>query len=359
MTKWPAALDYAAHLLLSAMADPTLFVTIITPADAATVTTQLMDVQWTFAPGVQTAYQIKIWDTTGVTLVHDTGVVNSSSQFATIDAALAGLVNGTDYQVQVFITTSEGNSGVSAKRDFTLDAVTVSADVAGLTVTPNVASLPFMDLDWTEFVLDGTETFLHYNIWRRVDGGGAQDWVRLTTITTKATVTYADYTAAPNITYDYTVTVRVSVATGEDESNKDTTPPEDSLDFIQGFAHDFATKASNFATLLIRGVARTDVQGQREHQPWGRQLPTVFVGDSETKLLEVTLATQRFNQNKAMWADLTAFLERQRDEGTTVVLRFREETYFGVVRRVRRTDQPGRLYVSSFTFRPIHFDEAV
>ncbi len=357
MAFWPAAADYTHILMAALLAGPSVFVTIINPAEAATVTTQLIDIQWAFSPGVQTSYRIKIFDTAGTILIHDTGVVATSSKLATLDAALVGLENTVSYKIQVFVNLANGTTGQSDLRSFTLNAATGN-DVTGLSCTENVTGLPKVELAWTAFTLTGGETFLNYNVWRRKSG--TTSWTRIAgpALTNRTgDVSFDDYGPDANIAYEYTVTARVAVTTGEDESDKQGTPEECTLIFGKWYLHD-VNDVTTFLEFTGTSATVTQQQAQREIEVWGRQAPTLHIGDRDSFRIALSGITG-WDYNRAMWDTIVLLMQRQRTTGAILEVRFRDQRYFCQLVDDGRRDFRGQQYESSIILQEVHFDESV
>lgn len=128
-----------------------------------------------------------------------------------------------------------------------------------------------------------SETFTRYNVYRRKDG--ETDWVRIATISDATTVTYSDYTVKHAVIYEYTVTVTVTVDGSEVESDKDTSPPEDSVSFTntdKPFLH-----AVNDPTVYVEFKHQSeDIPSSQDIsfvQTWGSTAPIAQIGEQRSR----------------------------------------------------------------------------
>ena len=358
MAIWPTGLDAAFALLPFFVANVPVDVVIDVPTEAASVTTQLIDVQWSFSPGAQSSYRVRFWsDASASVLIHDSGVVGSASAAVTFDGMLIGLENATTYYITVDLTLTNSGTGVSGIRSFTLAAAPTN-DVTGMTATPINSALPHNLVAWTAFTLGGGETFINYNVFRRVAAVGGV-WTRIAgpALTNRTgNVSYLDYNAASFIIYDYTVTARVTTSTGEEESDK---PAADTaiMAFIESYIHDEADDTF-FTEMKLLRTSFPELQDQGLVAPWGRQKPTVFVGDQQSRKGQVMATNRAWSTERSLFDDLHTLLDRQRENSSVLVLRWERDIMFCQINKLTRTNQVGDAYTMVMDVQEVFIDES-
>lgn len=340
-----------------------LEVTITSPTEAQVVTTAAPTISWTFSPGSQTNRRVRIYaDALLTTLQHDSGVLGTSTQSYTVPAG--SIFNGQTYYAIVDITTTTGIPGQSDVRSFSTSFVP-SVQVTGLT-TQMLGSgcnqvgaptmLPRVRLRWTQVVPGGGETFVRYEIHRRI--GGETAWTTIAHVAAVATVTYDDATAEPFEVYEYSV-VWVATAAGFTLISNETSPPvQGYIEFDHIWLHDVDEIASSVR--LHSFSVREDINQEQEYlRSWGRQREAVHIGSQQSASISIDGSALRA-KDPIEWRKLQALLTRQRTSASVLCLRYGipRMKYYVVLSTLGRSIGQGEQ-TQSITLREIQHEEAV
>lgn len=296
-----------------------LEVDIDTPADGATVTTVAPTIVWTFTGGAtQSGRRIAIFsDAAASVLVYDSGWVSTAAQ----SAALAGglLESGRTYYLRVAVIDTLGAQGESALTRF-LTAFATSVDITNLRLatigacgTPQDV-LPRITLTWRQIVPGAGETFVKYQIRRRVDGGA---WEAIGEITAVGTVTFTDYTPAGWTPYQYAVVWYAAFgASSILVSAVHASVAMLTYDFAWLHSTSDPTKAVRLESYewsidIVDSVSVDAI--------WGQKLPVTRVGGQLYRRVSVTLAERLARDARA--AALAALQQHQVDTGATLCFR--------------------------------------
>jgi hypothetical protein len=171
------------------------------------------------------------------------------------------------------------------------------------------ATLPSLHLVWTQYVPSGGDTFVQYNVKRRLTAvGGA--YSRIAVIPTVATVTYDDYGVAPATSYDYVISATVT-RSGVQIEGPNSAPVTRSCTFRGLFLHDVVTP-TQYLEWRGEAVKADRYQAQAFMTGWNQQNPSLFVGEAESGHYQLTTAKQVPLSNTEEWNALIALLTRQR-----------------------------------------------
>lgn len=295
-----------------------LTVTITSPTEAQVITTAAPVVTWTFSPGTQLNRRIRIYRV-GV-LVHDSGVLATSSQSYTVP--VGAITNNNTYTMIVDIVTTDGIPGQSSVRTFSTSFAT-AANVTGVTVTPiggckAPTVLPKILVNWVQVVPGGGETFVRYEIWRRI--GGATAWQVIKHETVIGVTTYNDLTPNSREVYQYAV-VYVATAAGSTLFSSIQSPSP--IGWIE-FDHLWLHVVGDSSTALRFESHQASQSREQEInflRPWNRAAPTAHIGQLEQNVfsvsgLEIPLAL------KSKWAKLLTLQRQQRESSAVICARF-------------------------------------
>lgn len=375
MSQWPptVTITVAEHELY--IGQQTLQVTMITPTEGAVMTDAAVPVQWTFAPGTQATYRVRVWaDAAQTILAYDSTVVSSGVNSHVIPEG--SLVSGLTYYLQVDITTTAPQSGQSALIEFTT-AFTPSVAVTGLVLAtvgdrcelPRSGGLapPAVPLRWSQVVPAGDETFVRYSVWRRRrrspwrDPDGSDAWVRIASIGDIATVTYTDTAPWTFTVMEYAVTWTAFDTTANEQRSSARQDPAPTArienEFI--YLHDVSAPARYLAFFSDRATVQ-EIQDIAERVFWGRQRPSLFVGDVQTHRLQISAAPDI--ARGGLWPELRDLRTRQRTDAATLCLRIgsmgEEGRFFcGVVAGGRANAQA--TYEMNVDLVEVEYSEAV
>ncbi len=165
MSQWHTTAPLSIADGAAFFADPLVVVTMVSPTSGSTVTSSQFDVQWSFSPGTQSTFRVRIFsDAGGTILEYDSGEVASPTLLHAVPSG--SIASSGSFWIRVDITTTDLQAGQSPLTDFTT-AFAPSVDVSGLTVTPVSTDLPHLLSEWTKVVPGGSEVFVNYNLYRR------------------------------------------------------------------------------------------------------------------------------------------------------------------------------------------------
>ena len=323
MSEWPTTGVALVHRNLALYLPGVDFaVTIVTPAEAAVLTSAAVDVTWTFAPGIQQTFRVEAL-LAGV-VVYDSGIVNTATQAHTIPEGF--LVTGNAYVIRVTVTTTDLNTGqgeVNVTTAFApaTNVVNVAVEAIGEDCdAPSVGApeLPGLRITWDQVVPAGAEVFVRYSVWRRVAGEADTDYVRIASITTISELVYTDYVVTSRVVYEYAVTWTALDGADTLVSLKQDPPPNGHTDFDFIWLHDWNTPTSHVQYFSLSSGVTID-QDQDEVNIWGRQAPTIFIGEKEFRRISVDGLPALHRGD--LWTDLLALVSAQRTAGTVLVLR--------------------------------------
>lgn len=305
------------------LAESSIPVEITAPACGATLTNAEVTVTWSFSPGTQEAYRLRVYsDAAGTSVIYDSTIISSAALTSSVPFGI--LSTGQTYYARVNVYLADGTEGESALCEWTT-SFAPSVNVTGLEVDvddcdPGSDTLPAAHLTWTQVVPGGSESFVGYDVKRRIAGTSA--WTRLATISVVSTVTYTDYTIMPGVTYEYAVTWTATSGASTLVSLEQVPSP-----FAMGlwdhlFIHDVLDPT--YFVRYDQWEAQEDVQQQVEYVLLaGRQAPTAQIGERQSRKFSVPSLTRPFNEPLGQrWVTLEELVTRQRTNGSIFCARF-------------------------------------
>lgn len=310
--------------------DPTLNVTITVPTASQEFTTTTPTIEWTISDGRQVSRAIVILED-GV-IIHNPGFAPSTVQAYTVPAGV--LANTGTYVVRVFVVNGDGVTGLSDDVEFTVDATTSGGGGGGgagggTAVITNVRAraigscviadvFPLIRLSWDQAVPGGGQTFVRYEVHRRLVGETA--WVRIADIEAVDTLRYDDATADSGQVYEYSIVWVATEANGDTLISDETAAVRARIDFDHLWLHalDDSTRRVRFDSW----DAQEDIkQDQTFIRSWGRQAPSAFIGSQQSATIRVS-GHQKLLNRKADWDQLVAMMTAQREDQTVLCARF-------------------------------------
>lgn len=357
MSQWPSGGSVGLYNLAATQAKATIDVTIVSPADGATNNAASLPVTWSFAPGTQASFRVRIYDDTGLILIYDSGILPGTAVSHTVPEG--ALSTATDYTVRVDIETTLGKAGFNVTMPTVTMAFATGADIVGLVLTQVTSGLPHVDLDWTQIVPAGGEAFQRYNVYRRRTGDTL--WTRIATIAAITTVDYSDYRVGLYGSYDYAVTYSATQGAQTLESSKVTAGSNGSISLLaKGLwihAADDVTVYGAFPASSLNITRKQDIEYLRAR---GRTKPTAFISEEETHEISLELLPTTLD-DVAMWDMLKTLQTRQRVQGSVLCVRWfhaAREVYFVQFDQIERQDDQN-MFKHSLPLTEVHFDEAV
>lgn len=179
--------------------------------------------------------------------------------------------------------------------------------------------LPGIVISWAQPVPAATETFVQYEVWRSQPNIAPGVYTRMGVVSAIGTLSFVDYEVASRQTYLYYV---VWVATGP--SGTVTSVPQ----YVAGLvAFDFlwlsdksapTTRNMRFESWRANFNVDQDIVFR---QPWGRQTPTMFIGDKQTRRVQLTGLDALLRDNR-QWELLQTLVTAQRTLASNLVCRF-------------------------------------
>lgn len=354
MSHWPTTVTYAIANLAAVVAKSTVDVTIVSPAEGATVNNSELPVTWSFGPGTQASYRVRIYDATETVVVHDTGLVAGAGASYTVPDGV--LSTGTVYNVRVDVVTTLGQAGFNVTMPSVTMAFATSVDVTGLTLTAVTSNLPYINVAWTQVTPGGGETFIRYNVYRRLVGGTL--WVRVATVSAVATVSFKDYLANMGVAWEYAVTWTATSGGFTLESVKD--PESVTLTLAAAYLHVLGS-TTVYTLLPLASLSINPRQESAIVRARGRREPSVLVGEGRWREVSVS-ATIQYQADPELYQSLDEFAESQYVDGAVLVLRsgLMGDRVFCKLDgdSLQRSDTP-LFYQLSFRLVETYYEEAV
>lgn len=277
-------------------------------------------IQWTLVGGTQQSFQVQIaFDDDFDVLAYDSGTVASGTLAHTVPPG--SILDGQTYHVRVILTDTTGLQIISESVQFTTDFPT-SQDVENVTTTlfglnDCDESLPAVRVRWDQVVPGAGETFVEYDIRRRI--AGETVYTRIAIIETVSVVFYDDYSVEPGTTYEYSILWQADTVGGRLQSADQDPPQSAYLVFDYAWLHEFDNPVYH-VRLPAYAVQITPVQGIVFNRAWGRPQPTAFVGEAFHRTIGITTLPQ-MRRSRALWTMMQAIMQRQATVGSVLVLR--------------------------------------
>lgn len=301
-----------------------LLVLITTPT-TSTVSNANLPVAWDLSSGLeQSAFRLRVWaDAAQEVLLYDSGVVASAGQSHNLPAGL--LQSGTTYYISVWAEDIIGNSGESVLFPLTASWATTNGitGLAALSIGSCRAfegrELPRVALSWAQAEVVGEEVFQRYEVWRR-NPSLATDWTRVEQNGSLDSPRFVDYEIASGQLYQYRVTFLAAVGL-ETRVATFGTPVVARVDFDHLFIHERENPARWLRFPSWRHNSEV-TQSVDFVQAWGRQSPSMVIGDVETRRFTVEGEPIQLTPDSEFWQALRTLVTDQRTLEVTLVARF-------------------------------------
>lgn len=335
-------------------------ITLTSPAEGDTILTSAFTVTWDLT-GVQARYRVDIYsDATGTATAYSSGFVNSSTR--SHDVPAASITSGRTYWIRVFAWLNDGSPLESEIVSFDT-AFPTSVNVTGVTLAAIGAAcvnegdrLPGIRVTWAQITPGAGETFLTYEIRRRIAGETA--YTTIATISTVSTLTYDDYNVSAAVSYQYAVVWTASHSTGTLTSVVQSPPKTLRIDFDFVFVHDVRSPSifARFDSWELTVEPVLDIQFEAT---WGRQAPTAFVGESFAHRISIRGLPQ-MRTRRDLWATLVSIMERQSTAASVLCVRLGRdgEIYFANLARMPK-DAGQKQWTGTLELQEVHYDEVL
>lgn len=313
-------------------------VDVITPTTGCPAFTNAnIEITWTITQGTQAAFRVEVFtDNLGVNKIYDSGIQSGTVGSWIIPPGT--LPAPATLYVRVWAQNKDGGTGVSSFVCFETDFPT-SVNITGVSVrsvggcdAPEI--LPGIRITWMEIIPGGGEVFNRYGIRRR--RAGETDFILIAELDDVDTISYIDHNVESRVRYEYGVVWVATAGASYLISANQASNPGAQVDFDFNFLHtaNINSQDSDFKWLRIDSWdANVNVQQDIALvQPWGRDLPTVHVGQAIGSKITVPLHPQML-EDKTFWATVTQFILAQRNQAAVLCLRFGRgrQIYFGVL----------------------------
>lgn len=339
----------------------TLTVAITSPTPDEVLTRGDPTFAWTPVAG-QVTYQIRVsTDIDGLDIIYDSGTVISGASSHAMPAGF--LLNAGSYYVWVDVTTSDPLEAISDLVHFTTSFAT-SVNVTGLTLVrigdqcEDPADTPHFRLRWTQVTPGGGETFVSYDVLRRVFGDTA--WTRIAVIEDVATVHYEDFCVVSETQYEWAVIWEADTAGGTLSSDIQPSPPSSSVTYSYAYLHEKDNPETYGVPLESFELTVTPQQEIVFNRAWGRAARTAFIGEGYDHVIQLTTLPQMRREATDRLARLRAIIQRQATAGTVLCLRIGIDKALYWVQVPAAPTQLSQLQWSAqITLQETHFEEAV
>lgn len=222
------------------------------------------------------------------------------------------------------------------------------------------APLPRIYITWDQSA-ESLDSFLRYQVYRRVQGSGA-DWSKRARITDRAITFWSDELCASGVTYEYIVTQVIDVA-GEEVESDEPSAVSGMVVINDLFIHD-VRNPSNYAQVHVPAQQVRVVQPAAFVQPWGRRAPTAHIGRVQYTEYSVSMVGIWESGNDPsvgpeQWDALVALVTAQRVSGAVLMARQgRGVALFGQLDGPQRSDAP-LIIAEELRFRETYYREEV
>ena len=344
-------------------------VTVVSPLSGATITTSKPNVTWSFTPGTQASFRVRIWsDAAQVTLAYDSGnVIGGASTHLVPDGVL---LSSATYYLVVTIETTDADLGESGVVNFSTLFIP-SVGVINVTASPenddcesDKRAIPASRVEWDQVAPAVTETFQRYSVWRRPrlhprhPDAGSEVWQRVASIDTVTTTVWRDYCAAAQVVYEYAVTWTAVTNLGDTRtSQRQTSPANNRLQFDRVILHD-VSDPSLFVILTPEVIDVAEEQSQSYASVWGRKAPTALIADFQFATFRISLVPD--SHRGVIWRDLHALQTRQ-SRASTLCLRlgYAGERYFTAMDSPLQRSDGVAQYQPKLSLTETFYEEAV
>ena len=296
-------------------------------AGCPTMTSAAMEVSWSLSATAQVGYRVQVFeDAAGQTELYDSGFLGGSQQTYTIPAGKLPSP-ATNLYVRVTVTNDGGVTVESGMQCFNTSFPTsvnvsqVAARAVGGCDDPRV--LPGIRVSWAQVTEGPGETFLTYAVRRRREGETV--WVTVAELGDITDTAWTDYNVEPRQRYEYSVVWRAASGVSILQSADTSPAPVASVDFEFNYLHTASLDPTDEDFTWIRldawDVSEAMEQEIRYVQPWGRSLPTAYVGQRLGAVITVPLREDLLTR-RTRWERLQKLLELQRDRSAVLMARF-------------------------------------
>lgn len=344
-------------------------VTVVTPVDGVTITSSTPNITWSFSPGTQQAFRVRIWsDASQATLVYDSGnVISGASTHIVPDGTL---LSSETYYLTVTIETTEADLGESDLVSFSTLFVPSVAVVNVAAISENddcdldQRALPAARVEWDQVVPASDETFQRYSVWRRLrlhprhPDAGTEQWGRVASIEAVDTTVWRDYCAASRVVYEYAVTWTAVTDIGDTRTSaRQAAPANVLLRFDRVILHD-VTDPTRFVVLTPETVDLSEEQTMTFQHVWGRAAPTAFVSEFQFATIDIGIVPD--SHRGIVWRDLHG-LQRRQAQAATLCLRlgYRGERYFAAIQSPLTRSDGAEQYRPKVSLSETFYEEAV
>lgn len=328
MGYWPTSGGHAAVLGTLYSTAPALVVDVTYPENGDVVTIENPEVTWDISSGTQETRQVSIWRYDGnvLTQVLDSTALATSTQSYTPFFALE---TGHTYLLRVTVLNDEGLIGVGETVFSTVFQPSVAVTGVRLVTfgdkchSNRYPELPAIRVHWDQIVPGVGESFQSYNVLRRE--AGETTWEVIRTVTDITTVRIDDFNVRSYTSYEYAVTW-----TALDGPDVLVSLPQDSVpvarvEYDWTFLHDSLDPTNWVLFYSLEG--NEERESDRTFQRlWGRQQPTLFVGEDDHVVIKLKGLPDVFNGE--VWNATEGLFGRQREAGSAIVVRR------GIARRI-------------------------
>ena len=332
-------------------------------AGCPTFTNANINITWDISQGIQASFRVQVYrDNLGSQLVYDSGVQTGSvgSWFIPPGALPAP----ETLYVRVSVTNTDGGSGSSSFVCFNTSFPT-SVNVSGVTVRSvggcdNPEVLPGIKVSYSQVAPGGGETFSRYGIRRRM--AGETNFILIAEVDSITSLSYIDYNVMPRQRYEYAViwiakSGTASFLISANQANN----PGSQVDFEFNFLHTANINSADpdFRWLRVDSwEASVQVsQDIKLVQPWGRDLPTVHVGQALGTKVNIPLH-DRLLTDTVFWKKITEMILAQRDSAAVLCLRFGRgrQIYFGIISNSTRSSTQ-KMYSTQLELSESFYDQ--
>jgi hypothetical protein len=320
--------------------------TVTTPTGACpTITTAAMVIDWSMTASAQVGFRIQIFeDASAITELYDSGFIGGSNTNFVVPAGVLGSPE-TELYLRVTVTNDGGITTASELQCFNTSFPT-SVNVAGVQTIvvggcdePRV--LPGIRIEWNQVTEGPGETFVTYAVRRRKEG--TTKWTTIAEVGDITELSVVDYNVEPVVRYEYSVVWRATSGTNTLQAADTSPAPIGTVDFEFNYLHaaNLLSTDDDFTWVRMDSFeAQKDVEQDVQYvQPWGRDLPTSYIGQKLGTRLSVPLREDLLSKTRR-WDRLRTLTRIQRDRSAVLMMRFgrSKESYFVTIAGLGKSD---------------------
>lgn len=299
-----------------------LTVVITSPTQGQVVTDANLKITWTTnTVDQQATYRLRIYSDAALTnLVYDSGLINSSTQLASVPFP-GLLMPGATYYVVVYATDTFGLQGTSSAVSFLASWATTTTvgnlryETIGGCLDPK--SLPGIRIRWAAPTL-GSQTFVNFEVYRR-EPTVETLYTRMAIISNLATLFFDDFEVKSGSVYQYYVSWTASVGI-ETHASGPSSYVYPQVVFDHFWIHDKVapTQCVRFDSFDAQITVSQQVSFQRT---WGSQQPVMRIGDQYSRIATIPALPQLLN-DRIPWDNIQNLVARQRNNSSLLVARW-------------------------------------